>query len=281
MKVAAAWLVSVFVLAGWSWGEQSPAIGTEAAPSQTVLHVSEKTASSSTPPRSAPFSEMAFLRVPAPSELRPDSEAGKALAKAQELYRQGETNAAGAVLSNAVKDPSCAKGRSMLNRKLVALYLCSGRVEDAQAACVAYVQSGAPELFGGAIVTTYLIEEKRDANAAVSWTERLRKLKLSAAAEHQNLYDNLTALSAAGQMDEVVRRLPDILSRTNDVETVEIMGSVAAFMMKRSEFDHAQRFLDAVEKAGGGRNDCAAMVSLQRKRLEGARTQNSRPAMPK
>jgi hypothetical protein len=222
-----------------------------------------------------PVSVDTFL-MPAGS-LASDSEAGMAFAKAQELFQQGQTNAAVDVLTAAVSSSSAENGRPVLIRKLVALLLSSGRVDDAQAACVAYAKDEKAPLGGGFIappyqlITQYLIEEKGDAAAAVAWTEQLATLPLSGLAAGINFQDHLTALCAAGRADAVIQSVPDILAFTNEVWSASLVQKVASDMITSSDFDNAERFLSAVEAAPNGKAAHVSTVESMRKTLRSAR----------
>lgn len=209
--------------------------------------------------------------------LPADSEAGVAVAKALELYQQGQTNAAVDVLTAAVKGSSFESGRPVLTRKLVALLLASGRLDEAQAACVAFAkdekaQSGmspiAPPYHQ---ITQYLIEEKGDAAAAVSWTEQLAALPLSGMAAGVVYRDRLTALCAAGRTDEVIQSVPEILSLTNEVWSASLVQQVASDLIASSDFDNAERFLSAVEASANGRAAYVDTVGSMRQTMQSAR----------
>lgn len=209
--------------------------------------------------------------------LPPESAAGGAFAKAQDLFLQGQTNAAVDVLTEAVNNPSNENGRPVLIRKLVALLLSSGRVDDARAACIAYAKDEKSALGASPIappyhlVTQYLIEEKGDADAAVAWTEQLAKLPLSGLAASANVADYLSALYAAKRVDEIMQSVPVILAYTNEVWSASLVRSVASDMIAHSDFDSAGRFLSAVEASANGRAAYADTIGSMRKQLESAR----------
>jgi hypothetical protein len=225
-----------------------------------------------------PFSTAIFLQAPHPGTLDPESNAARAVAQAQDLFRQGETNAAVEVLKKAVKDPTCETGRPWLVQMLVAALLASGRVEDAEATCIEYATDQNPKLYCGSVVTRYLIEEKGDAESALAWTARLEKLELGGAPAELILRDRLMSLEAAGRIDEIVERVPEIVAYTNEAQNMRIMLSVANDMIARSHFDNAERFLASIEAAAGEGKAYSGMVSGLRKRLESVRAESASPA---
>lgn len=211
-----------------------------------------------------------FLRVPPPGFLNPESEAGRAVAKAQDLFRQGQTNSAVDVLTKAVKDPACESGRVIVARKLIALLLHSDRVADAQAAYIASATNEQAAAFNLAMVNGYLRDTQRP-EAAAAWAARLEALPLRGTAVDYNLGYHLSALAASGRMDEAIRRVPEVVARTNEVLNAFVLENVVEGMIGQSEFQHAERFLHAVEEATAGRNAYTGMVTNLRQTLEGAR----------
>lgn len=250
-----------------------------AAPSTAPVVASIIASAPNAPTNRLPASLSSFLRYPPPERLDPESEAGRTLTRAQELFRQGETNAATDLLKTAVKGPGSETASRELVRSLVALLLGSGRVDEGQAICMEYAVSSDPTLFCGPSVTHYLIEEKGDAAAAVAWTEQLAALPLQGFAADMNLADHLTALSAAGRRDEVIQRVPDIVVQTNDVRNARILGIVAERMIRASDFDGADLVLGAIEKDAGSKAAYSGMVTglrglmdRERKRTAGQAT---------
>lgn len=222
----------------------------------------------SAPTNRPPIAVRVFTRV---SALDPKTEAGMAIEQAQALFRQGETNAALKLLSIAVKDPACETGRDEINRKLLALLLASGRVDDAETAALEYAASGQGKMFGGSLLTGYLLENG-DAEAAVAWTEQVRKLSLPEEAATQNLKDGLTALAAAGRLDEASQRLPALIARTNETQSANLVADVVDRLIVLSRFDQAEAFLNATDQAAGGKHAYTSMVANMRLKLDGART---------
>lgn len=226
----------------------------------------------------APASLEIFMRVPPPSLLGPESESGQAVAKAQELLRQGQTNAAVELLQKAVKDPACDTHRPMLIRKCIALLLYCGRVEQAQAT---YLESAAGDedaaRMSVSLINGYLIKNGRG-EAAAQWAARLETLPLRGLAAEENLAQHLQALAVSGNIESAIKRLPEIAARTNEVQNINLMGAVETFLIRRCEFDKAERFLVAIEQVAGGRNAYTEMVTSLRMNLESARTHASSPA---
>lgn len=218
-----------------------------------------------------PISLAIFLRVPPPGFLSPESDAGKAVAKAQELFRQGQTNAAVDALAKAVKDPASENGRAIVARKLICLLLYADRVADAQAAYIASATDERTAEFNVGLVNGYLMGEKQMPEAAAEWAARLEELPLRGCAADYNLGYRLSALAASGKMDEAIRRVPEVVARTNEVLNAVVLGEVVEGMIGQSEFQQAERFLRAVEEAAAGRKAYAGRVKDLRQALEDAR----------
>ncbi len=250
----------------------------QSASAMELAHVSKPVAESpaeqpspATPaPKQTP-SLTTFLAVPPAGVLDPESKAGKVVAQAQELFKQGQTKEALDLLSEAAKDPDCENGRAIVVGKLVSLLLVSGRVEDAEAVCIQHATGENSAFFTGCSVTRYLIEEKDDAVAAVAWTERVAALPLEGFAADLNSADHLTALSAAGRLDEVIQSIPEIVTQANDAQNAKIFGMVAERMIGNSDFDSAEHLLGAIDKAASDKQAYSSMVSTLRNRIERAR----------
>lgn len=194
------------------------------------------------PEKGTPEALADFSIVPLSRRLRPDSAAAREIAKAQELFRQGRTDAALAVLSAAVTDPDLEGGRAVLVRMQVATLLASGRLDEAKALSIEYATGEQPE-FTGPIVTRYLITEKGDAAAAVAWTDQVATLPLKDYVATLNHSDRLVALASAGRLDEVVFSLPAIVTKD---EGLKICVGASLGMIKVSNFDGAERFISSV-----------------------------------
>jgi hypothetical protein len=230
---------------------------------------SEPVAATSRMPRSV----AEFFRMPPPGAAGV-GEATNVVAQAQKLFQQGEVNAAADLLTKALDDPAQEDGHLAILHLLTAVLLASERVDDAQAVCAQYATEDLPGVFSGSIVTRYLLEEKGDAAAALAWTERLDALPLSGRAKNQNLKDNLMALSAAGRVDEVVQRVPEVVARTGTDDVAKnmfVLDSVVYGMIKRSDFGNAERLVDAIEAAVGSNQAYADRVSRLRDTVKSAR----------
>ncbi len=210
-------------------------------------------------------SESLLLAAPF-SPLDPASEAGKVAAEARVFFGQGQTNAAIDALSAAVKDPACQSGRPELVRMLVSLFLVSDRIGDAQELCANYVTD---DTFGcSAAIIYYLLKERNDPAAVVAWTERMESLPLSDAARSQNLGANLIAVTQAGRFDDVIARVPEIVSRPNDTGNINSLRAVISDMLSRSDFDNAELLLKAIESAAGEKPEYADFVAFVRQMMK-------------
>lgn len=218
-----------------------------------------------------------FFRVPPPGFLNPESVAGEAVAKAQDLFRKGQTNAAVDLLNQAARDPACESGRAIVARKLIALLLYSDRVADAQAAYIACATNVQAAELNLAMVNGYLISEKRP-EAAAEWAARLESLPLREPAACENLGYHLSSLAASGKVEEAIRRVPEVVARTNEVLNAFLLECVVYGMIGESEFQQAERFLSAVENATVGRNAYTGMVTNLRQTLEDARAKSASQA---
>lgn len=238
-----------------------------------------------TPTNRLPISLAIFLRVPPPGFLSPESDAGKAVAKAQDLFRQGQTNSAVDVLTKAVKDSAGENECAIVARKLITLLLYSDRVADAQTAYIASATNEQAAVFNVGLVNGYLTGEKErggkeSPGAAAEWAARLESLPLRGPAADYNLGYHLSALAASGKIDEAIRRVPEVVARTNEVMNAVVLGDVADGMIGESEFQQAERFLRAVEEATAGRTAYTGMVTNLRQTLEGARAKSASRAPP-
>lgn len=208
----------------------------------------------------------ALLLVGSFSPLDPASEAGKVASEARVLFRQGQTNAAMDVLSAAVENPACKSGRPELVRMLASLFLVSDRVSDAQDLCANYV---ADDSFGcSAAIVYYLLKEKNDPAAVVAWTERMDALPLSDVARSQNLGANLTALTQAGRLDDVLTRVPEIVSRPNETDSINSLRAVISDMLSRSDFDNAELLVKTIEASAGQKPAYADFVLFVRQMMK-------------
>jgi hypothetical protein len=164
-------------------------------------------------------------------------------------------------------------------RKLIALLLHSDRVADAQAAYIASATNEQAAAFNLAMVNGYLRDKHRP-EAAAEWAARLEALPLRGSAVDYNLGYHLSALAASGRMDEAIRRVPEVVARTNEVLNAFVLENVVEGMIGQSEFQHAERFLHAVEEATAGRTAYTGMVTNLRQKLEGARAKPATQAPP-
>ncbi len=271
MKQAVLLMMGALFLAGCSRQEREPAAR---AASATPVPIAAAQTPAST--NRVPTALAIFLRTPPPGILKPESEAGRIVVKAQELFQQGQTNAAVDLLDKAVSNPACAADRPVLSRKLITLLLYCGRLADAQAAYVESLTDEKAAAMNISMVHGYLLE-KGDAAAVVEWAARLEALSLPGPAAEGNLANHLVALTKCDRMDEATTLLQQILSRTNEVKNTRLVGNAAYGLIRRSEFDQTERLLDAIEVAAGGRNAYTGIVTNLRKELKSAR---AKPATP-
>lgn len=219
----------------------------------------------------------AFLQVPPASILDPASDAGRLLAEAQELFRQGQVDAAIDTLAAAVKDPAFENGRQVLVGKLVSLLLASARVADAQAVCMQY--PGDERAVANIGQVNGYLTKIGDMNAAADWAAQLEALPLSGPAADQNSIFLLSTLAKAGRIDEAIERVPGIVEGPDEARNIRVLNAAAGGMLKSSDLENGARLLAAIEEATGGNNAYAGMVSnlrvLQQGMEEMART---RPA---
>jgi hypothetical protein len=240
------------------------ATAVEKSDSKTEVQVPPQT---QVPPVPATPKRLEALFLVAPfSSLDPASEAGKVAAEARVFFGQGQTNAAVDALSAAVKDPACQNGRPELVRMLVSLFLVSDRIGDAQDLCANYVTD---DTFGcSAAIISYLLREKNDPAAVIAWTERMESLQLSDGARSQNLGANLIAVIQAGRFDDVIARVPEIVSRPNDTGNINSLRPVINDLLSRSDFDNAELLLKAIEAAAGEKPDYAEFVVFVRQMMK-------------
>lgn len=205
--------------------------------------------------------------VPLARMLRPESAAAKEVVKAQDLFRLGQTDGAIDILAEAIKNPDLNGGRTVFVRTQIAMLLSSGRVDEAKALTIQYATDEHPE-FVGPIITRYLIEEKHDPDAAVAWTDQLGKLPLKPHVVTLNFSDRLVALSAADRLNEVIQNVPGIVE---EEDGMKICVGAAMGMIKTSDFDKAESFLAAVEKASGDDPNYESALKFLNGMLESAR----------
>lgn len=217
------------------------------------------------PTSQPPTSRSIYLEAIPAGMLNPESAAAAALAKAQELFLQGQTNAAAEVLTAAMADPACQPDRPVVARKLITLLLASGLTADAQAAYIASATDEKSALFNLDILNRTLVVEQNNRAAAAEWAARLEALPLTGPAADLNLGNLVSSLWLAGATDEAAARVPVIMERPDEAQNVTVLRKVGGDIIKNADAESAERFLAAIEKSSQGKAAYADLVSSLRK----------------
>jgi len=186
----------------------------------------------------------------------------KVLAKAEKLYREGDTNAAIEVLSKALESRKYAQQRRWLFDDLLSLLLAVDRADEAKARYMEALGKDDELARGGFDEMYQYYLSLNDSVQLAEWTKAVVESELPVDLAETAYICHFKAMLATGGYQDIAARVPVCVAKLGGAASARILKPTVAEVINAGKYEDAGQMLKAIG------NEAGQSIDLQRLALE-------------